>query len=194
MNGDNLAEQSSLVKAAIDNLRSCDDAQIGRKISLLVEESKAAQKSKVDQQQETLQALSRRLQAARTRVEASKAQREQKSHSETMRDLDRERQTTDDAIAGQEQKQSELKRQIEELEARIVELDEINVESEELPDESVLKLQIMRGLGVEPLEDPETGLISKARLWTANEACVVSVDESMPAQQMAARLWDLCSA
>ncbi|KAJ2811613.1 hypothetical protein H4S07_001955 [Coemansia furcata] len=111
-----------------------------------------------------------------------------------MRDLDRERQTTDDAIAGQEQKQCELKRQIEELEARIAELDETNVESEELPDESVLKLQIMRGLGVEPLEDPETGLISKARLWTANEACVVSVDENMPAQQMAARLWDLCSA
>ncbi|KAJ2065976.1 hypothetical protein GGI08_002100 [Coemansia sp. S2] len=194
MSGDSLSEQTNLVKDAIANLRRNEEAQIGRQISQLVEESKTAQIHKVDQQQEALQALSRRLQAARTRVEASKAQREQKSHSETMRDLDRERQTTDEAIAGQEQRQSELMRQIEELEARMAELDETDVEREELPDESVLKLQMLRGLGVEPLTDPETGLINKARLWSAAEASVVSVDESMPAQQMATRLWDLCSA
>ncbi|KAJ2618462.1 hypothetical protein GGF44_005770 [Coemansia sp. RSA 1694] len=194
MSGDNLSEQSSLVQAAVANLRHCDDAQIGREISRLVEESKAAQRSKIDQQQETLQALSRRLQAARTRVEASKAQREQKSHAETMRDLGHERQTTDEAIAGQELQQSQLMQQIEELEARMAELAGTDVEREEVPDESVLKLQILRGLGVEPLTDPDTGVITKARLWTAAEASVVSVDEVVPSQQLAARLWDLCSS
>ncbi|KAJ2489195.1 hypothetical protein IWW37_004176 [Coemansia sp. RSA 2050] len=191
--GDNQLEQSSIIRDAIDNLRECNEAQIGREILRLVEDSKAAQKSRVDQQQETLQALSRRLQAARTRVEASKAQREQQSHSETMRELDRERRATSEAITGQEQRQQELKRQIEELEARVAELDETDVEREELSDVSVLRLQFMRGL-LNPLTDPETGLITKARSVSAAEACVVSVDDSMPAQQMATRLWDLCSA
>ncbi|KAJ1915063.1 hypothetical protein LPJ71_002174, partial [Coemansia sp. S17] len=77
MSGDSLSEQTNLVKDAIANLRRNEEAQIGRQISQLVEESKTAQIHKVDQQQEALQALSRRLQAARTRVEASKAQREQ---------------------------------------------------------------------------------------------------------------------
>ncbi|KAJ2889607.1 hypothetical protein GGI21_006504 [Coemansia aciculifera] len=194
MSGDNLSEQSSLVQAAISNLRHSDDAQVGREISRLVEESKKTQRAKADQQQETLQALSRRLQAARTRVEASKAQREQKSHAETMRDLECERLTTDDAIAEQEQLQLGLQREIEELEARVAELDRTDVEKEQVPDESVLKLQILRGLGVEPLADPDTGAITKARLWTAADACVVAVDENMPAQQMATRLWDLCSS
>ncbi|KAJ2463935.1 hypothetical protein EV174_006882, partial [Coemansia sp. RSA 2320] len=154
----------------------------------------AAQQLKVDQQQEALQALSRRLQTARGRVEASKAQREQKSHAETMRELDHERLAAEDVIAAHGQRQAELEHNIEVLEAQLAGLDESDVERECVPDETVLKLQILRGLGVEPLTDPGETDIRSVRVWTAAQACVVSIDENVASQQMAAQLWDLCSA
>ncbi|KAI8323512.1 hypothetical protein GQ54DRAFT_103009 [Martensiomyces pterosporus] len=189
---ENLSEQRILMQSTTQSLQHSDDAQVGREVSQYIEQAKSARRCELDQVQEALQTLSRRLQAARGRVEASKAQREEKSHAETMQDLEREKQEAENGIAAQAEQQQKLAREIEALEAELGKLDE-NIEMSYTPDEAVLKLQILRGLGVEPLAGAETGELDRARVRSMESACVISVDEQVPGHQMASQLWDLCS-
>ncbi|KAI9499978.1 hypothetical protein BX070DRAFT_255547 [Coemansia spiralis] len=193
MTVEDLSEQRSLVQSAILNLKHNDDAQVGRDIAQRVETTHTQRQQDLDKTQESLQQLSRRLQAARTRVDTSKAQREAKSHTETMNELQQEKKTVEDSIVENEQTQASLTSDIARLESEIDELDE-NVEREMVPDENVLRLQILRGLGVEPLVGEQTSAIDAARVWSKSSACVVKMDESVPAHQIATQLWDLCSS
>ncbi|KAJ2453515.1 hypothetical protein EV183_002154 [Coemansia sp. RSA 2336] len=188
-----LSEQRSLIHSAVANLKQSTDTQKCQSISQQIDQINKQRQSQLDQTQESLQQLSRQLQDTRSRVDTSKAQREQKSHAETMRDLELEQQQTRDLIGEEEEKQRELSLQIKELEEQLGRVDE-RVEEQMLPDEQVLRLQILRGLGVEPLANAQTGLVEKARVWTADSASVVNVrDVQEPPHQVAAKLWDLCS-
>ncbi|KAJ2350828.1 hypothetical protein IWW50_004339 [Coemansia erecta] len=187
-----LSEQCSLIQSAVANLKLQTDTQVCREASQRLEQTRKQRQQQQDKAQEALQQLSRRLQGARNRVDASKAQREEKSHAEVMRDLREEQQTAVDETATQEQQQQALELEIAALEKRLEGMDE-NVEVQAMPDEQVLKVQILRGLGVEPLANAQTGLVEKARVWTADSASVVSVRGlPEPAHQLAAKLWDLC--
>ncbi|KAJ2497705.1 hypothetical protein GGH96_004888 [Coemansia sp. RSA 1972] len=189
---EDLSEQRSLIESALANLKLQTDTQACRDMSQRLSQTRTQRTTLQDKTQESLQQLSRRLQGARSRVDSSKAQREEKSHAEVMRDLLHEQQTAVDEVSSQEQRQRELEQEIRALEKQLDEVDE-NVEAQGMPDEQVLKLQILRGLGVEPLANAQTGLVEKARVWTANSASVVSVRGcSEPAHQLAAKLWDLC--
>ncbi|KAJ1800919.1 hypothetical protein LPJ59_000709 [Coemansia sp. RSA 2399] len=192
MSADNLSEQQ-LLQTLATNLKRSDDAQVARQIMHSVQETQTKRQQELDKTQETLHQLSRRLQTARTRVDSSKAQREAKSHMETMRDLQDEKKTVEASIVQGEQQHEQLVKEIVALEARIGELDE-NVEGMAEPDENVLKLHILRSLGVEPLVNEESGSIDVARVWSADSACAIQIDESAPAHQMAAQLWDACSS
>ncbi|KAJ2852071.1 hypothetical protein IWW36_000650 [Coemansia brasiliensis] len=188
-----LSEQHNLIHSTVANLKQSTDTQRCRDISQQIDQIKKQRQEQLDQTQESLQRLSRQLQDTRSRVDASKAQREQKSHMETMRDLDEEKKQTQDLISEEEEKQRELKVQIQELEEQLGRVDE-RVEEQMLPDEQVLKLQILRGLGVEPLANAQTGLVEKARVWTADSASVINVRGMQePPHQVAAKLWDLCA-
>ncbi|KAJ1727372.1 hypothetical protein LPJ61_004602 [Coemansia biformis] len=194
MSAEELPEKRNVMQSVVATLQHSEDARVCRDISGLLEQTRVERRTEADKVQESLQQLSRRLQGVRGRVDASKAQREQKSHPETMRDLRAERQATDDAIASQESRRTALSADIAGLEAQLAALDE-NVEQQMAPDESVLKLQLLRGLGVEPLANAQTGLVEKARVWTPTSASVVDVrgqQAPMP-HQLAAQLWDLCS-
>ncbi|KAJ1961902.1 hypothetical protein GGI12_002983 [Dipsacomyces acuminosporus] len=189
---EDLSEQRSLVQSTISNLKHSDDAQVGKEIAQYVGQSKAARQRELEQVQETLQTLSRRLQASRSRVEASKAQREEKSHAETMQDLEHERQHVEQGISTQAEQQKRLEKEIEQLEAELAGLDD-DVEKTYAPDESILKLHILRGLGVEPLVNGETGGIDKVQVRSQASACVIPVDEQAQGHQAATQLWSLCS-
>ncbi|KAJ2299268.1 hypothetical protein IWW55_004233 [Coemansia sp. RSA 2706] len=190
---EDLSEQRSLIQSTIANLKQNADTQVCRDVSQLVEQTRTQRQAQQDKTQEALQQLSRRLQGARNRVEASKQQREEKSHADVMRDMHQEKQAAEDEIAAQERSQHDLAAEIAALEKQLDGVDE-NVEVQVLPDEQVLKLQILRGLGVEPLANAQTGLVERARVWTADSASVVNVRGLQePAHQVAARLWDLCS-
>ncbi|KAJ2401417.1 hypothetical protein GGI23_001406 [Coemansia sp. RSA 2559] len=191
MSADRLSEQQ-LLQTLATNLKRSDDAQVARQIMHSVQETQMKRQQELDKAQETLHQLSRRLQTARTRVDSSKAQREAKSHAETMRDLQDEKKAVETSIAQGEQQHEQLVKEIAALEERIGELDE-NVEGMAEPDANVLKLHILRSLGVEPLVNGETGSIDVARVWSADSACAIRIDESVPAHQMAAQLWDACS-
>ncbi|KAJ2080599.1 hypothetical protein H4R24_002962 [Coemansia sp. RSA 988] len=192
-----LVEQHHLMQSTVANLKHANDSQVCRDLSQKLESIREQRRSEQDQTQEQLQQLSRRLQGARSRVEASKAQREQKSHAEVMRDLETEKQAAGDAITAQESRQTQLNADIAVLEKQLETLDD-NVERQMVPDEGVLMLQILRGLGVEPLANAQTGLVESARVWTPKSACVVPVRENahghqLSSHQLAASLWDLCS-
>ncbi|KAJ2853522.1 hypothetical protein GGI22_004838 [Coemansia erecta] len=191
MSADRLSEQQ-LLQTLATNLKRSDDAQVARQIMHSVQETQMKRQQELDKAQETLHQLSRRLQTARTRVDSSKAQREAKSHAETMRDLQDEKKAVETSIAQGEQQHEQLVKEIAALEERVGELDE-NVEGMAEPDANVLKLHILRSLGVEPLVNEETGSIDVARVWSADSACAIRIDESAPAHQMAAQLWDACS-
>ncbi|KAJ2658016.1 putative kinetochore protein spc24 [Coemansia sp. RSA 1199] len=189
---EDLSDQRSLVESTLASLKLQTDTQACRDMSQCLEQTRTQRQALQDKTQESLQQLSRRLQGARNRVDASKAQREEKSHAEVMRDLFQEQQAAVDQVSLQEQRQQELEHEIAALEKQLEDVDE-NVEAQAMPDEQVLKLQILRGLGVEPLANAQTGLVEKARVWTADSASVVSVRGlSEPAHQLAAKLWDLC--
>ncbi|KAJ1666619.1 hypothetical protein IW140_002622 [Coemansia sp. RSA 1813] len=190
---ENLSEQNLLIQSLANNLKRSDDAQVSRQIMHHVQETQTKRQQSLDTTQETLQQLSRRLQTARTRVDASKAQREAKSHADTMRDLQGEKKTIESSIVQGEKQHELLTQEIAALEKEINELDE-NVERQEGPDENVLKLHILRSLGVEPLINEQTGAIDVARVWSADSACTVSIDESAQAHQLAAQLWNYCSS
>ncbi|KAJ2800018.1 hypothetical protein H4R20_004216 [Coemansia guatemalensis] len=192
-----LVEQRHLMQSTVANLKHANDSQICRDLSQKLESIRESRRSEQDRMQEQLQQLSRRLQGARSRVDASKAQREQKSHAEVMRDLETEKQAAGDAIAAQESRQSQLNADIAELERQLQTLDD-NIERQMVPDEGVLMLQILRGLGVEPLANAQTGVVESARVWTPKSACVVPVrsdtqEQQLPPHKLAARLWDLCA-
>ncbi|KAJ2780399.1 hypothetical protein H4R18_003480 [Coemansia javaensis] len=195
MSTEELPENRNVILSVTATLQHSEDARICGDVSRRLEQARVERRGEADRAQEALQQLSRRLQGAQERVEASKAQRELKSHAETMRDLAGERQATEAGIGSLEARRAALEADIAALEARLGALDE-NVEQQMAPDESVLRLQILRGLGVEPLANAQTGLVEKARVWTAASACVVAVrgpDQPPPAHQLAAQLWDLCS-
>ncbi|KAJ2701949.1 hypothetical protein FB645_004481 [Coemansia sp. IMI 203386] len=193
---EDLSEQYTLVQSALSNIKHSEDAKIGKEILTHVEATRFARQNKLDKQQETLQLLSRRLQTARSRVDASRAQREEKSHAETMREMELERQSVDQVINAQMAWREELKEKIAIMEEQVAELND-DVEMEETPDDAVLKLQVLRGLGVEPLFANDNS-IEGVRVWSESEACVVSLKDDEPMQQLpphqlAAQLWDLCS-
>ncbi|KAJ2847851.1 hypothetical protein J3B02_004074 [Coemansia erecta] len=191
---DDLSEQYSLVQSALSNIKHSDDAQLGKNILSHVEAARATRQQKLDKQQETLQLLSRRLQTARSRVDASRAQREEKSHAETMREMELERQSVNQVIGAQEAWREELKEKVLLLERQIKELND-HVEMDKVPDDNVLMLQVLRGLGVEPLFADDNS-VESVRLWSESEACVVPLaandTQQLPPDQLAAQLWDLC--
>ncbi|KAJ2773536.1 hypothetical protein IWQ57_001248 [Coemansia nantahalensis] len=194
MSAEELPEKRNVMQSVIATLQHSDDARVCRDISQQLEQTRVQRRSEADAVQEALQQLSRRLQGARSRVDAAKAQREQKSHAETMRDMHAEQQTTDSAIAELEARRAAMARDIAALETQLAALDE-NVEHQMAPDENVLKLQLLRGLGVEPLANAQTGLVERARVWTPSSASVVDVrgPNALPPHQLAAQLWELCS-
>ncbi|KAJ2516571.1 hypothetical protein H4217_004499 [Coemansia sp. RSA 1939] len=194
MSVDNLSEQHALIQSLATNLKHNDDAQIGRRIMHRIEETHAKRQQALDTTQETLQQLSRRLQTARSRVDSSKAQREAKSHADTMRDMREEKEATESAIDAQEKQGGVLEREIDALEDRIALLDDSVEALAPASDEAVLKLQILRSLGVEPLVDADGGSVAVARVWSQASASSVPIDDdSVPAHQLASRLWDACS-
>ncbi|PIA16844.1 hypothetical protein COEREDRAFT_7993 [Coemansia reversa NRRL 1564] len=192
-----LAEQRDLMQSTVANLKHSNESQLCRDLSQQLESLREYRRTEQDKMQEQLKQLSRRLQDVRSRVDASKAQREQKSHAEVMRDLEAEKQAAADAIAAQESRQTQLNAETAVLEKQLQAQDD-NIEHQMVPDEGVLMLQILRGLGVEPLTNVQTGLVESARVWTPKSAYVVPVcedtQEHQPTpHQLAARLWDLCS-
>ncbi|KAJ2557070.1 hypothetical protein EV175_001569 [Coemansia sp. RSA 1933] len=191
MSADNLSEQQ-LLQTLATNLKRSEDPQVARQVMQSVQETQAKRQQELDRTQESLQQLSRRLQTARSRVDSSKAQREAKSHADTMRDLNDEKRTIEASIVQGNQRHEQLVHEIAALEKSIAELDE-NVEGLAGPDENVLKLHILRSLGVEPLVNDKTDAIDVARVWSADSACAIPIDESAPPHQMAAQLWDSCS-
>ncbi|KAJ2724582.1 hypothetical protein GGI07_001835 [Coemansia sp. Benny D115] len=191
---DAFSEQCSLVHSTISNLKQSDDAQVSKEILRHIETTRQTRQAQLDKQQETLQLLSRRLQATRSRVDASRAQREAKSHTEVMREMELERQSIEQVVQTQEAWRDKLVDRVKELEVELQRLSE-NVEEEVQVDAAVLKLRILRGLGVEPLVD-ENGKVDAARAWGEGKADVVKVADADGVgdadRVLAANLWALC--
>ncbi|KAJ2162089.1 hypothetical protein GGF46_000964 [Coemansia sp. RSA 552] len=193
MHVEELSEQRLLIDSAVDNLSHPGDAQTCRDIGTAIEQTRQSRRRQTDAQQEQLQQLARRLQAARSRVEASKSKREAKSHADVMRDLGTERQQTEHDVSEHDHRQGQLREDIDRLQRQVDTLDE-NVQGQVVPDEAVLKLHILRSLGVEPLASAQTGLVERARVWTPGNASVVEVrGQDITPHQLAAQLWALCS-
>ncbi|KAJ1836927.1 hypothetical protein LPJ73_007564 [Coemansia sp. RSA 2703] len=194
MSIENLTEQHNLILSAHASLQQSDDADLVKQILSLATRSRTQRQNALDKQQETLQLLSRRLQAARARVDASRARREEKSHAETMREMRLEHQSAEQVIGAQEAWYEQLLQRAQGLESQIAELDE-HVEQQAKVDPDVLRLVVLRGLGVDPRV--VDGRVEEASLWSPQGAHVVKVAEEeqrLTAHQMAARLWDLCSS
>ncbi|KAJ1725708.1 hypothetical protein LPJ53_000187 [Coemansia erecta] len=190
---DNLTEQHALVLSAHASLQQSDDLALITQIQELSTRTHTQRQQALDKQQEALQLLSRRLQAARARVDASRARREEKSHKETMREMHLERQSAEQVIGAQEAWQTQLRERVGGLERQIAELEE-DVEEGVEADPDVLRLQVLRGLGVDPKVGQEG--VEEVAVWSERGAEVVKLNEEqmrLTAHQMAARLWELCS-
>ncbi|KAJ2776139.1 hypothetical protein GGI15_004937 [Coemansia interrupta] len=193
MSIDNLTEQHNLLLSAHASLQQGDDHALIKQIHASTMSIHARRQQTLDKQQEALQLLSRRLQAARARVDASRARREEKSHAETMREMHLEKQAAEQVIGAQETWHEQLGQRADGLEHQLGGLDE-NVERGMAGDPDVLRLQVLRGLGLDP--KVEEGGVKEVAVWSELGAEVVRVDEEesrLTAHQLAAKLWDLCS-
>ncbi|ORX69796.1 hypothetical protein DL89DRAFT_165974 [Linderina pennispora] len=176
MDIEDLSQQREQMQQTIDSLKQSNDALVAKEVAHHVDNAQTIRKSEVDTLQESLQALSRRLQTARGKVDASKAQREEKSHAETMRELRAEKQSAEQGISDLNDREQRLQQEITALEERMANMSD-NIEQELDPGAIVMQLQVLRSLGVEPLVNGQSKQIDKARIISPSSVTVVQLDK-----------------
>ncbi|KAJ1930027.1 hypothetical protein EC988_010065, partial [Linderina pennispora] len=140
MDIEDLSQQREQMQQTIDSLKQSNDALVAKEVARHVDNAQTIRKSEVDTLQESLQALSRRLQTARGKVDTSKAQREEKSHAETMRELRAEKQSAEQGISDLNDREQRLQQEITALEERMANMSD-NIEQELDPGAIVMQLQ-----------------------------------------------------
>ncbi|ORX90567.1 Spc24-domain-containing protein [Basidiobolus meristosporus CBS 931.73] len=188
-----MEEPRALIKQTIDTFQPSGDLDVIRYVNKLLTQTEELRQKHANECKDINKTLENELELAKSSTTSYKSLANDLK-GENVHNLEREKLFLSKQLQDSETKLGSLKTELEQLESELAELTSLPVEDELAPDQTILKLQIYRSLGVDVIPD-ELGNLNKIRVRSTekNDIHTLSLDENSSKYSQVNHLWDLCS-
>ncbi|KAK9768546.1 hypothetical protein K7432_000756 [Basidiobolus ranarum] len=188
-----MEEPRALIKQTIDTFQPSGDLNVIRYVNKLLSQTDELRQKHANECKDINKTLENELELAKSSTSSYKALAVD-LQGENVHNLEREKLFLTKQLQDSEAKLGSLKSELQQLEEELTELTDLPIEDDLAPDQTILKLQIYRSLGIDAIPD-EQGNLNKVRVRSTekNDIHTLSVDEQQSKYACANQLWDLCS-
>ncbi|RUP47543.1 Spc24 subunit of Ndc80-domain-containing protein [Jimgerdemannia flammicorona] len=185
-------EPRALIQQTVAMFNPSGDVEAVHRISETMRQTEEIRKKSRQESQGVLRALSRKLESVKSGATRPPGVADEHAHAARMVGLDREKFALAKGINELEQNLSSLEAGLQQIRDEIAALEAEDAEEEVPPDQTVLKLQIYRSLGIELVEDA-VGNYTKARIrsFPRNDIHTLVIDDKYSRFFYANYLWGM---